>query len=98
VVVKAAAAVASAPVRVVDALGTAVHRWPSIEVMKDPAGRFALVDMVKRKSDGCRCRECINQPSRDIEIADQRRPGHQFTASSIASTMFAKIENEQKST
>jgi hypothetical protein len=50
VVVKAAAAVASAPVSVVDAFGIAVQRWPSIVVMeKAPAGRFALVDMVKTK-------------------------------------------------
>jgi hypothetical protein len=90
--VNAAAAVASAPVSVVEALGTAVHRWPSIDVMENPAGRFAFVDMAKTKSDACRCRECINQPSRDMEITDQRRPGHQFTASTIASTMFSKIE------
>ncbi len=67
-VVKAAAAVASAPVSVVEALGTAVHRCPPIEVIENPAGRFALVDMVRMKSDACRCKECINQPSRDIEI------------------------------
>jgi hypothetical protein len=89
--VNAAAAVASAPVSVVEALGTAVHRWPLIDVMENPAGRFAFVDMVKTKSDACRCRECINQPSRDMEITDQRRPGHQFTASTMASTMFSKM-------
>jgi hypothetical protein len=66
-VVKAAADVASAPVSVVEALGTAVHRWPFIVVMI-PAGRFGLVAMVKTKSDACRCREGINQPSRDVEI------------------------------
>lgn len=88
-VVKAAADAASAPVSVVDALGTAVHRWPSIEVMENPAGRFAFVDMMKRKSDACRCREGINQPSRDIGITDPRRVGHQFAASSIAFSMFA---------
>lgn len=89
----AAAAVASAPVSVVEALGTAVHRWPLIDVMENPAGRFAFVDMVKTKSDACRCRECINQPSRDMEITDRRRPGHQFTASTMmASTMCSKME------
>jgi hypothetical protein len=98
VVVKAAADVASAPVSVVEALGTAVQRWPLIEVMENPAGRLAFVDMVKTKSDACRCRECINQPSRDIEITDQRHPGHQYTASIIAPTMFGKMKEEQKST
>ena len=54
VVVKAAAADASAPVSVVDALGTAVHRWPLREVINCPAGRFVFVDMMKRKSDAWR--------------------------------------------
>jgi hypothetical protein len=66
--------------------------------MKNPAGRFAFVDILKKKSDACRCRECKDQPSRDIEITDQRRPGHQFIASIIASTMFSKMEEEQEST
>lgn len=95
---KAAAAVASDPVSVVEARGTAVHRWPFIEVMENPAGRFALFAMVERKSDACRCRKRRNQPSRDIEITDQRRPGHQFTASTMASSVFAKMEEEQEST
>jgi hypothetical protein len=42
----AAASVATLPMSVVAALGTAVHRWPLIEVMKNPAGR---VDMTRRK-------------------------------------------------
>lgn len=46
----AAACVATAPVSVVEALGTAVHRWPLIEVMKNPAGRVALVDITRRKA------------------------------------------------
>jgi hypothetical protein len=50
-VVKGAAAIASAPVSVVEALGTAVHRCPPIEVIKNPAGRFGLADMVKNESD-----------------------------------------------
>jgi hypothetical protein len=50
VVVKAAADAASLPVSVVDALGTAVHRWPFIEVMENPAGRFAFVGMMKGKA------------------------------------------------
>jgi len=77
VVVKAAAADASAPVSVVDARGIAVHSLPSMEVRNCPAGRFVFVDMVKRKSDAWRCRERNYRPSRDIEITDQRRPGHQ---------------------
>jgi len=86
-VVKAAAADASDPVSVVEDRGTAVHRWPLIDVMNCPAGRFVFVDMVKKRSDACRCRECNYRPSRDIEITDQRgRPGHQYTASSIATT------------
>jgi hypothetical protein len=97
-VVKAAADAASAPVSVVDALGTAVHRWPFIEVMENPAGRFAFVDMMKRKSDACRCREGMNQPSRDIGITDPRRAGHQFAALSISLSMFSNIEKEQKCT
>jgi len=52
---EAAAAVVSASVSVVEALGTAVHRCPSIEVMKNPAGR--LVDMANVKSDTSRCKE-----------------------------------------
>jgi hypothetical protein len=43
----AAVSVASLPVSVVNDLGTAVHRWPSIVVIKNPAGRFGLVDMMK---------------------------------------------------
>ncbi len=96
--VKVAADAASAPVSVVDALGTAVHRWLSIEVMENPAGRFAFVDMMKRNSDACRCREGINQPSRDIGITDPRRAGHQIAASSMALSMSANIEKEQKPT
>jgi hypothetical protein len=66
--VKAAADVASAPVSVVEALGMAVHRCPSIEVIENPVGRFVLVGMARMKGDSCRCKECINQPSRDVEI------------------------------
>lgn len=50
----AAAAVAKFPVRVVRDRGTAVHRWPSMVVMENPAGRFALVDMMKMKGDTSR--------------------------------------------
>lgn len=51
----AAAAVAKLPVKVVRERGTAVHRWPSIVVMENPAGRFALVDMLRKESDTSRC-------------------------------------------
>ena len=54
----AAAAVARLPVKVVRDRGMAVHRWPSIVVIENPAGRVALVDMVKMKSDTSRCRQC----------------------------------------
>ncbi len=63
----AAAAVAKLPVRVVRDRGTAVHRWPSIVVMKNPAGRFALVDMMEMKGDTSRGRECTIQMQENKE-------------------------------
>lgn len=42
----AAAAVTRLPVRVVRERGTAVHRWPSMVVIENPAGRFGL-DMMQ---------------------------------------------------
>lgn len=63
-----AASAMKAPVSVVAVFGTAVQRSPSIEVIENPAGRFVLVDMARMKGDSCRCKECINQPSRDVEI------------------------------
>lgn len=60
----AAACVAKAPVSVVDALGTAVHRWPLIEVMKNPAGRVGLVDMTRRKATPVAMKECNRQTTK----------------------------------
>lgn len=43
----AAAAVAKDPVKVVRERGTAVHLWPSIVVIENPAGRFGLDMMME---------------------------------------------------
>jgi hypothetical protein len=37
------------PAKVVRDLGTCVHLCPFIEVIVNPAGRFAFVDMAKKK-------------------------------------------------
>lgn len=58
------AAAATVPESVVEARGTAVHCMPPIEVIENPAGRFALVDIVKKKGDASRWKEWIFQPSR----------------------------------
>jgi hypothetical protein len=50
----AAAAVARLAGKVVKDRGTAVHRWPSIEVIENPAGR----DMSRNESDASRYGEC----------------------------------------
>jgi len=47
----AAASDATLPVSVVEALGTAVHRLPPIEVMEKPAGRDGFVDMTSKSGD-----------------------------------------------
>ena len=43
----AAAAIAKDPVKVVRERGTAVHRWPSMVVIENPAGRFGLDMMME---------------------------------------------------
>jgi hypothetical protein len=50
---------------VVRVRGTAVHRLPLIDVIKYPAGRIALVDMMgKKKSGPVAVLNVMNQPSR----------------------------------
>jgi hypothetical protein len=51
---KEEAAAAALPESVMRDLGTAVHRTPFIEVMENPAGRFALVAIIKVKGDTSR--------------------------------------------
>lgn len=46
------------PAIVVRDLGTCVHLFPFIEVIVNPAGRFAFVDMAKNENDTSRCKEC----------------------------------------
>ena len=53
-----AVVVAAPPCTVVSVLGTAVHRMPLIEVIENPAGRFALVDMAERKAAPVAANEC----------------------------------------
>jgi hypothetical protein len=59
-----AASAMKGPVSVVAAFGTAVQRSPSIDVIENPAGRVAMVEI---KSDASRRKERRNQPSRDNE-------------------------------
>jgi hypothetical protein len=40
--------VVESPVMVVRDRGTAIHRFPLSVVMRNPAGRFALVDIMER--------------------------------------------------
>ena len=68
-VVRAAASVVVvakevSPAIVVSDLGTFVHRFPFIEVISNPAGRFAFIGMAKRSNTSRY--ENVNQPSRDI--------------------------------
>jgi hypothetical protein len=97
--VKAAADAASAPVSVVDALGTAVHLWPFMEVIENPAGRFAFVDIAKMKSDAWRRREGTNQPSREgyrDHRSKARRPSIRSFKHSVVDV--CEYRKEQKST
>lgn len=75
-------------------LGTAVHRTPSIEVIENPAGRFAFVDMLKKGSDTSRWKE--RKLNRQGDGAIQRAPRPQVVVSSILSMMmFAKERSQQ---
>lgn len=58
------------PAIVVRDLGICVHLLPFIEVILNPAGRFAFVDMAKRATPAV-FEEC-NQPSRDIDFEAPR--------------------------
>lgn len=61
--------VALPPDKVVAVLGTAVHRTPLIVVMENPAGRFALVAIMKGKSTPVAVENVgRNRPSRDIHL------------------------------
>jgi len=72
-----AASAMKAPVSVVAVFGTAVQRSPSIEVIENPAGRVAMMEI---KATPVAIKERRNQPSRDNEnrgsqaISSCRRP------------------------
>ena len=46
------------PAIVVRDLGTCVHLLPFIDVILNPSGRFAFVDMVEKENDTSRYKEC----------------------------------------